>query len=439
MLIICTFIIVAALTVAAFEPVDTTLADSLSISYNINKMLREYETPVSKATDLYFSFSFINSTQEDYEPETSGNLSLNLYSFYESMDYGYSLRSIFATRLANEYDNTRFSTSLVLDGSFKYYLWRKGIFGLAESNTDFDFGNNNIYSLAFKGDEVTYRIRFRSQYGIGYGRYINIVPLLQALRIEEYLISEGELSGSLDETTIKKIAKIIERYTDYKTNYKDTYLHEYYKDIENVLIQSGKLTKSSITAFGLYRVREVLFVEHFYPRYSGIEFGIKMGQDCHYSYFHMEGQKRISMNLPDSISWEVLDDERYLSELDYSLTAHLNIAYPVTRKLHLSTELSLSYLEEKDCDDYNFEFHNTLLFSYELTNRIDWHIRYSYSDSNRCYRTYPFDDIYIHIIDTELNFYMENHMYFTIEASLNKRYRKGYSSSLILYFSYDIL
>lgn len=94
--------------------------------------------------------------------------------------------------------------------------------------------------------------------GGGYGRFINATALAKTVRIEEHLIRENVIKGNLPKETMIKIANIIERESEYRGIYGDTYEKEWYEDIEKEIRDSGNLVGTSLGAIGILRTQQVL-------------------------------------------------------------------------------------------------------------------------------------------------------------------------------------
>ena len=107
--------------------------------------------------------------------------------------------------------------------------------------------------------------------GLGYGRFIEATALAKTVRIEAFLMKEGELSDHLPKDIILELSQIIQREDEYKDKFGDTYKKEWYEDMEAVRTESGLLEADRLSAIGVLRIEEILDREEIADRFYGWE------------------------------------------------------------------------------------------------------------------------------------------------------------------------
>ena len=111
--------------------------------------------------------------------------------------------------------------------------------------------------------------------GAGYGRFIRVTPLAEAVRIELFLLAEGIIKGPLPKETLVALAQVIERRWEFETQYDDRYKIKWFEAMEEVIAESGMFVEGGFGAVGSQRVNEVLFQENVNERFIGWD--LRMG------------------------------------------------------------------------------------------------------------------------------------------------------------------
>jgi len=120
--------------------------------------------------------------------------------------------------------------------------------------------------------------------GLGYGRQVNATPLAKAISIDEELKRSGVTTKYLPKQTTLNISHIIDKESEYRTKYKQTYKAKMIEDIQKEVDASG-LANASKSALSFYRIESVLFENYegsinysfTNPRYYGGD--IRLGVD----------------------------------------------------------------------------------------------------------------------------------------------------------------
>ena len=164
----------------------------------------DYEVPVSAADRLLIDFSMNHATSGSTATTSKGNIGGIYKRFYDSLPFGYSIDIIGSGLVdknieTDEYDN---NYQVNGDAGVKKYLMEsnpllKDSFGSIRASSDMQ----KVYDRPASAVTV----------GLGYGRFIEATALAKAVRIEEFLINEGELSGHLPKDVILELSKTINR------------------------------------------------------------------------------------------------------------------------------------------------------------------------------------------------------------------------------------
>jgi hypothetical protein len=184
---------------------------------------------------------------------------------------------------------------------------------------------------------------------VGYGRFIEATALAKAVRIEAFLIKEGELTDHLPKATILEISKIINREGEYEDRYGETYKKEWYRDMETIMYESGLLKEDGLGAIGIIRIEEVLEREDIADRFYGwdVTLGSKFDITTPFT-----GEGHSPINLDVSASY----------------------ARPITWRWQISERISIN----TPFDALGTAFSSSLSsdISYELSNRVDLRLRH---------------------------------------------------------------
>ena len=346
-----------------------------------NLLITDYYTPVSTAGSFLIGANYNFSTEGSRVITNRGDIGLSYSKFYESQPYARYLDLTWSASKTKK--GNYFNVDLTWRG--KRYIPRGGLF----------FGSSAFHILYLKGYE---RPSLDITLGIGIGRFINVTPLAKAVRIEDFLLSSGQLYDDLPAETMIDLGHIIERQREYQALYGESYKRMWYADMEKAIQRSGMLKSKRINAAGILRMDDVLFRERFSDRFYGgdITLGIKA---------------------------ELITSRSSLARSAPAADITARYSYPlswrtqINERLTVNTPLSGGFLRS-----YSFSLSSN--FSYELTNRVDFTIRHLLSREKR----HKEDFTLMHNnLDVSFVFYVENRVNFTV----NLRFAKSSNMSMI--------
>ncbi len=366
-----------ALTTSLFADNNATSSDVLD-----SLSMTDY-----KVTDTFFDEAYINAkfsltSPADDKKETSYNGHLNSY---------YKMRNM----------SLNYAQDFRIDGNYDIV---KGDEKDSESEDSYNFlagGHLDRYLLDYDEDLLVYAsgsLGYRKLVGqdaddpfvqggvgVGYGRIYDATPYAKAIRILKDLRSRGIINGTLTKDTVLKLADIIAKESEYRSKYSAREYRKYwFNDMSKLLQQSGA-TKEELNAFGLIRIEEILVEEKIFPRYHG--------------WIVRAGVGKIFSNYNDQGEDPTLD-----LEFEYGLPIGLKSQF--YEKAKYSTILN---------GDTGHKFTNTMTYSYELSDKIDWENQwifdyYKPTDDN-------LEDVTTNTLSTTFSYYIANRLSFDTTLS----------------------
>ena len=173
--------------------------------------ITDYTVPVSKAKSLLLNMDYNYSAVGDSTVANIGNGRLLYRQFYSSLPFAWSIN--FDGSLSKLDDDVSHSTYLAT--TFRKYL--------SDESNFFGFGGLNVsHNKDFK------QVASRISAGAGYGRFIAATAFAKAIRIDNFLLKEGVITGHLDKESLIELGHIIEREQEYKQKYGATYEPSWY-------------------------------------------------------------------------------------------------------------------------------------------------------------------------------------------------------------------
>ncbi|MDP4116836.1 MAG: hypothetical protein Q8903_11915 [Bacteroidota bacterium] len=219
-----------------------------------NVKVTDYIVPVSKATTLRFDGSWDWSEVGNSVSSNNAQANMIYRTFYSSLPIAWFINiDAFGKKNLGTY-----SHDVSFDASFRKYIWEdKDWFGFSRLTAE----HTNDYK----------QINSDLTIGFGIGRYIDATALAKAVRIENHLLADKVINDFLSKDIMIRIANIIERESEYKDLYGETYETRWFDDIEKEIKTSDVLVGSTVGALGILRMRQVLFGinERVNPRYYG--------------------------------------------------------------------------------------------------------------------------------------------------------------------------
>ncbi len=302
----------------------------------------DYEVPISAADRLLIDFSMNHAMAGSEATTSKGNIGGIYKRFYDSLPFGYSIDIIGSGLLDKNIQTDEYESNYQVNGDagVKKYLMEnnpllRDSFGSIRASSDMQ----QVYDRPASAVTV----------GLGYGRFIEATALAKAVRIEEFLISEGELNGHLPKDAILELSKIINRENEYRDRYSETYEKEWYRDMEAVMRESGLLKEDGLGAIGILRIEEVLEREDIADRFYGWDVALGTKFDITTPY---EGQDRPIANLDVTASY----------------------ARPIAWRWQISERISMNTPFDSFGSAYALSLSSDI--SYELSNRIDLRLRH---------------------------------------------------------------
>lgn len=302
----------------------------------------DYEVPISSADRFLIDFSLNHATTGSDATTSKGNIGGLYKRFYDSLPFGYSIDIIGSGLVDKNIEIDEYETNYQVSGNvgIKKYLMEnnpllRDSFGSVRASSDI----RRIYDRPTSAVTV----------GIGYGRFIEATALAKAVRIEAYLIKEGELSDHLPKEVILELSKIIKREDEYKDKFGDIYKKEWYKDMEATMTESGLLKENGLSAIGVLRIEEILEREEIADRFYGWD---------------------VVLGSKFDITTPYTDQDRSITNLDVTAS----YARPIGWKWQISERLSIN----TPFDNFGTALSLSLSsdISYELSNRIDFRLRH---------------------------------------------------------------
>lgn len=302
----------------------------------------DYQVPVSTADRLLVDFSMNHVTAGSTATTSQGNIGGIYKKFYDSLPFGYSIDIIGSGLMDKDIETDAYQTNYQIDGdaSIKKYLMEnhrllRDSFGSVRVSSDMQ----RVYDRPTSAVTV----------GLGYGRFIEATALAKAVRVEAFLIQEGEISDHLPKDTILELSKIINREGEYQDKFGDTYKKEWYSDMETVINESGLLKDGRLSAIGVLRIEEILERESIADRFYGWD---------------------VALGSKFDITTPYTDQDRPIANLNVSV----NYARPIAWRWQISERISLDTPFDSFGSAYTLSLSSDI--SYELSNRIDFRLRH---------------------------------------------------------------
>ncbi len=302
----------------------------------------DYQVPVSAADRLLIDFSMNHATMGSNATASKGNVGGIYKRFYDSLPFGYSIDIIGSGLLDRNIETDAYDTNYQInsDVGVKKYLMENNPF-LRDS-----FGSVRATSDMSKAyDRPTSAVTL----GMGYGRFIDATALAKAVRIEAFLMKEGELSDHLPKDVILELSQIIKREDEYKDKFGEIYKKEWYKDMETVMTESGFLQEEGLSAIGVLRIEEILEREEIADRFYGWD---------------------VALGSKFDITTPYTDQERSIAHLDVTAS----YARPIAWQWQISERLSINTPFDSIGGAFSLSLSSDI--SYELSNRIDLRLRH---------------------------------------------------------------
>ena len=362
-----------------------------------NVSVTDYEVPVSSADRLLVDFSGDHATKGSDVTASKVAVSGLYKRFYDSLPFGYSIDFIGSSLVNKDIEEDEYVTDYTSEGSvaFKKYLMK---------DNDL-FGSVRLDASMLKAyDQPASALTL----GVGYGRFIGATPLAKAVRIEEFLIKEGQLEGHMPKAEILELSRIIARRGEYEDRHGDTYKTMWYEDMEGIMRKSGLLKENALGAVGVLRVDEVIERERIADRFYGWDATLGVKFDVTLPY---DEQDRAPVNLALGASY----------------------ARPIDWKWQVSERFSMT----TPFEDFAQAFSASLIsdVSYELTNRIDLRVQHLLIAD----KVKDEDNKLSNSLSASFIYYIENYINVVVTGQLEKIPDEDATTSVGIALNYRIL
>jgi hypothetical protein len=336
-----------------------------------NVSITDYRVPVSQAKSMNAALNYSYAAVGDSTVTDDGTLRLVYSQFYSSLPFAWRIG--FNGSGSKTGDETSHSTNVSTSVN-KYLFDDQDVFGYARLSASHVEGYKQIAS--------------RGAVGMGYGRFIAATAFAKAIRIDQFLLEEGAITGHLGKEDLITLGNIIEREAEFKDEYGSAYEPHWYEAMEEVIRGSGKLSGETIGAMGILRMEEVLFEETIHDRFYGWEVRAGVGHEI------------------------TTFDE---SDTQGSVEAGFAFAYPFA----LSSQLNHRTDYTTPFDDMGgaYLIESATDYIYELTNRIDFISSYQLQVARA---SEDADTVESHAISTGFIFYIENQINLVVSGQLDK-------------------
>jgi hypothetical protein len=225
--------------------------------------------------------------------------------------------------------------------------------------------------------------------GVGYGRMYDATALAKALRVVEDLTKYKIISAVPSDEAMIELARIINLEDEYRSKYgAREYKKYWYEDMEKIFKKAGVLDKDSLGAFGIVRINEIFSYEKIGGRFHGWKVRAGIGQ--------------ILSNY-DGESEDTTADIEFEYGKPYGYHAQF------TERAQLSQVLDSS-------SAIDFQFRNTMSYTYELSDKIDWVNNWQLTHD--AYE--KGDDVTTNTLSTGFTYYLPNQLTFNATFALSK-------------------
>ncbi len=298
-----------------------------------------------KLTDTFFDEAYLNgqfslTSPSDDEKETSYNGQVSSYYKLRNMTLDYAQDF----RIDANYDIKK-SDEKDSDSDDSYDILASGHADKYMLNINKDFllyGSGTVGYRKLLGADDADDPYLQVGAGLGYGRIYDATPYAKAIRVIQDLQERNIITGNVDKATVLKLAGLISKESEYVSKYSAREYKKYWFNDMSKLLKSTGATKEELNSFGIIRIEEILVDENIFSRYHG--------------WIVRAGVGKIVSNYDNNGEDPTLD-----AEFEYGL--------PIGLKSQFFEKAKYSAILN---DDTGHKFTNTMSYSYELSDRVDW-------------------------------------------------------------------
>ncbi len=342
-----------------------------------------------KVTDTFFDEAYVNgqfalTSPANDQNDTSYNGSVNANYKLRNMtiDYAQDLRvdgNYNISKSSDKESDSEDSYNILASGHVDKYL--------LDVNPNFLlYGSGTVGYRKLIGQDADDPY-LSAGVGVGYGRIYDATPYAKAIRVLQDLQEKGIVQANISKSMVMDLAAIIAKEDEYVSKYSAREYKKYWFDAMSKLFQKDGATSKPLDAFGIIRIEEILVEDKIFPRYHGWIVRAGVGQII--SNYNNHGE-----------------DPTVDAEFEYGL--------PVGLRGQFYEQAKYSALLSGDT---GHKFTNTMTYSYELGELIDWENKwifdyYKPSDSN-------LEDITTNSLSTTFSYYLTNQLSFDTTLTLN--------------------
>ncbi len=218
--------------------------------------LCEYQSPLTDLSTLTLSFSYQYHNDpyglEDYDVN-EGLFGTEYVRLFDTPAFGFDV-SVENEMLISTVDMSTFS--LIADGNYKRYF--------SSEDAYFAYAGASVRSSSsFEAVGLSFNV------GLGYGRFTDVTPLAKAVRIDEYLVERGSLTGHLHAVDQQIIAREIGSASSYDS------VADLLAVVQQIIEGSGLVSAGGLDALDISEITQ-LIQERGLSRYCGwdLKFGL---------------------------------------------------------------------------------------------------------------------------------------------------------------------
>ena len=356
----------------------------------------DYDVPVSTAQQLRLGGTYSYAGSGSNTGTSDGSASLVYHRYYNSLPYAWDLN-------LNGVGLTRRTSDGTQEGSYSFVAG-PGIRKYFNPEGDFFYSGELLVTGNSDFDRPTIDVTP----GVGYGRFIRVTPLAQAVRIEQFLIDEGVIKGPLSKETLIALAQVIERRGEFETQFGDRYKPRWFRAMEEVIAKSA-FVEGGFGAVGTLRVDEVLFQEHVNERFIGWD--VRTG-----------------------VRFEAVTKDSDTPRQDPGMSLRVRYSRPVGWKSQFDISAQYTSPFTGDFGDI-YTLSLSLNYLYEVTNRVD----FTLSNIITSTRSEPdIDAILVGQVRSGFIFFIENQINLNITGTIAKTRGEDATQSLNMAIEYRL-
>ncbi len=362
----------------------SAMASILCATFASALEMEDYKVIEGTYQDAYLNGSLTVENGNQDKTSFSSHLDATGRTIYNSAPFSWQVNGIVSgdwSRGPNANDKTQRQYDASATSRFDKYLYN--------DDTWFYYGSGDLgYRKQVTSDSADDPF-IKIGAGMGYGRMYDATSLAKALRVVEDLVEYKIISNTPSDASMIELARIIDLEDEYRSKYgAREYKKYWYEDMEKILKKAGVLQKESLGAFGIVRINEIFSYEKIGGRFHGWKVRGGLG--------------RVLSNY-DGKSEDTMADAEFEYGKPYGYDAQFTEHALFSKVLNSDSVM-------------NFQFDNTMTYTYELSDKIDWDNSWKLH-----YDAYEVgDDVTTNLLSTGFNYYLPNELVFNVTLALSK-------------------